>query len=745
MDTKLKNNKRNRAVIAAGVIFFVTFVNLLCFPVMNRRVNTTLDSMETETYTNDEFINSMYYAAYVLYMESNLHDKDYILYPHDLFLDEEKSFFSESGYTVNEISKDEVYFEIDSKYEEMEDCFSKYRYRIDYYATDGNNSEKNTDRLIEAVLESNKDSENGTSTLEELKEFYRYYFILEFNENGELSVSLADTDEVLIADMLIKAFQQAEHDYSMQKMLSGIDTSLVAKEIRNFKVVFGVPEADDLRLATTENYFYEYNIINDVAIGPYFISMMIMLLLAIFLTSRKVWDDISSYHRTGKWYTLELAVTGIICTFSFEGLYVDFVRNYAYKELGTFFSLFMQMNGLKWLTWFSCFFCTALLYAMGFVSFCAIRPAFSLGIKQYIREYSFFYQIFPWMKKHWKKFLYEIDHINFTSKSTKTIMKIVIVNAILVSVLTFMWVAGIVGVIIYSVLLFFILKHYYDKIAVDYSKVMEITNRMADGDLDTEIEADLGVFEPIKDELGKIRSGFKQAVEQEVKSQRMKTELITNVSHDLKTPLTAITTYVELLKKEDITEEERRSYIDTLSRKSLRLKVLIEDLFEVSKANSENVVLDLMDVDVVNLMKQVSIEHVDKLQASGIELRWNVPEEKMISQLDNQKTYRIFENLFVNIQKYAMPNSRVYIDVTKEEGKVWITMKNMSAVELNVRPEELTERFVRGDKSRNTEGSGLGLAIAKSFTEAQNGTFEIEVDGDLFKANLSFTLVSKEE
>ena len=212
---------------------------------------------------------------------------------------------------------------------------------------------------------------------------------------------------------------------------------------------------------------------------------------------------------------------------------------------------------------------------------------------------------------------------------------------------------------------------------------------------------------------------------------------------------------MELLKKEDITEEERRSYIETLDKKSQRLKILIEDLFEVSKATSNNIVLHPMEVDVVNLLKQVAVEHTERFAAMGLVLRWDVPEEKVIVVLDNQKTFRIFENLFViqikviitdifdfinlfvNIQKYAMPQSRVYVQVQEygmaPERFVEITIKNMSATELNFDPEEITERFVRGDTSRGTEGSGLGLAIARSFTEAQGGKLSIEVDGDLFK------------
>jgi signal transduction histidine kinase len=261
---------------------------------------------------------------------------------------------------------------------------------------------------------------------------------------------------------------------------------------------------------------------------------------------------------------------------------------------------------------------------------------------------------------------------------------------------------------------------------------------MAEGNLDVEIKEDIGLFEPLKEEFGKVQHGFKKAVEEEMKSQRMKTDLITNVSHDLKTPLTAIITYVNLLKDENITPEERASYIATLDMKSQRLKHLIEDLFEVSKASSNNITLNLIEVDIVGLIRQVLLELDDKLTQAEIELRLNLPEEKIILNLDSEKTYRIFENLIINITKYAMPHSRAYIMMDVTERKVTVTLKNISAMELNFHTEEITERFVRGDQSRNTEGSGLGLAIVKSFVELQGGTFEIMVDGDLFKAVITW-------
>ncbi len=242
---------------------------------------------------------------------------------------------------------------------------------------------------------------------------------------------------------------------------------------------------------------------------------------------------------------------------------------------------------------------------------------------------------------------------------------------------------------------------------------------------------------PIINELEQINENFTHAVNQEVISERMKTELISNVSHDLKTPLTSIINYVDLLKNEDLSKEAQREYIRILDQKSQRLKVLIEDLFEASKAASGNLELMTEKIDVVALIKQTLGELEEKISVSTLQFKVNMPEEKVICELDGRRTYRVFENLISNILKYSAPNSRVYIDCVVEE-EVSIIFKNMSAYEMNFSAEEITERFKRGDEARHTEGSGLGLAIAKNLTQLQGGRLEIVIDGDLFKVIVKF-------
>ena len=362
---------------------------------------------------------------------------------------------------------------------------------------------------------------------------------------------------------------------------------------------------------------------------------------------------------------------------------------------------------------------------------------FRKGVRRYFMENCLTVKVLGWIRGGVKKLYQYLSEFDIKDESNKIVLRIVAVNAVFVGIMCSLWIFGWGVLVLYSVLLFIGLQKYLNKVKKDYTAIQSAVQQMADGKLDVEIK-EAGMFDSLRGELLRVQDGFAHAVDQEVKSQNMKTELISNVSHDLKTPLTAIITYVELLKEESISEQQRKEYIETLSQKSLRLKQLIEDLFEVSKLNSNNAELQLMQVDLVSLVKQMEFEYVDALKEKSIELKSRLPEGKALLMLDSQKTYRVFENLFGNIVKYAMPSTRVYVNLEKKESDVVITIRNTSENFLDVDGDMLTERFVRGDVSRNTEGSGLGLAIVKSIVEKQGGTLQVIVDGDLFKTVIQF-------
>ena len=240
--------------------------------------------------------------------------------------------------------------------------------------------------------------------------------------------------------------------------------------------------------------------------------------------------------------------------------------------------------------------------------------------------------------------------------------------------------------------------------------------------------------------INNIGSGLETALKEQVKSERLKTDLITNVSHDLKTPLTSIINYVDLIKREHIQDPKIQGYLEVLDQKSQRLKTLTEDLVEASKASSGNLKLDIQDIDVVELVCQTNGEFEEKFATRHLELISTLPKTPVIIRADGRRLWRILENLYNNAYKYAMQNSRIYVDVVSRDGNAVFTIKNVSESPLNFSPDELTERFVRGDVARTTEGSGLGLSIAKSLTQLQGGTFTIYIDGDLFKAEAAFPL-----
>ena len=272
------------------------------------------------------------------------------------------------------------------------------------------------------------------------------------------------------------------------------------------------------------------------------------------------------------------------------------------------------------------------------------------------------------------------------------------------------------------------------------SYIMDGTQRIKNGDIHHKLQL-IGEdnFTTLADNINNIRDGLDKAIDSQLRSERMKSELITNVSHDLKTPLTSIINYVELIKKEEnISPEYLKDYINVLDSKSKRLKVLIEDLFEASKASSGNIELNMEKIDLIQLLRQSIGELEEKLSEANLDLKINVPEDKVYVRADGRRLYRVLENLLSNISKYSLPNTRVYIDITEVEGRVKLIMKNISSYELNFDPEEIMERFKRADDSRNTEGSGLGLAIARDLVKLQGGEFVIDIDGDLFKSIIEF-------
>ena len=275
--------------------------------------------------------------------------------------------------------------------------------------------------------------------------------------------------------------------------------------------------------------------------------------------------------------------------------------------------------------------------------------------------------------------------------------------------------------------------------AWSFGQLRKAARRMAEGKFQEKVPLDHlhGSFRQIAQDLNALGQGASLAVERQLRSERMKTELITNVSHDIKTPLTSIVNYVDLLQKPH-TPQEGEQYLEVLARQSQRLKKLTEDLVEMSKASSGNIPVNLAPVNVVELVNQALAEYEEKLKKAQLPVVFTARQSEILTMADGRLFWRVLDNLLGNCVKYAQPGTRVYVDVVKYEKKVMISMKNVSRAELNLPAEELMERFVRGDCARNTEGSGLGLNIAKTLMELQKGKLNLVIDGDLFKAVLLF-------
>lgn len=349
-----------------------------------------------------------------------------------------------------------------------------------------------------------------------------------------------------------------------------------------------------------------------------------------------------------------------------------------------------------------------------------------------------------WMFKKLKKIGGLVKHI---FKNLATVYKVVLVIAVFwVFTLIFMGLNAyendnlIIGFIAIAAIASIVIV----LAAIAFQRVKVGGEKIVNGDLENKIDTSY-MFGDIKDfaeSLNNINQGLQNAIDDKMRSERFKTELITNVSHDIKTPLTSIVNYVDLIKKENCDNQKINQYIEVLDRQSNRLKKLIEDLVEASKASTGNLSVELTKCNLSVLINQAVGEFSEKLEAKNLQVVQSIENQELYIMADGRRLWRVFDNLLNNICKYAMSGTRVYIDLICENNKAIITFRNISEQPINLSSEELTERFVRGDRSRNTEGSGLGLSIAKSLTELQNGYFEISTDGDLFKAKLTFNIIN---
>lgn len=280
---------------------------------------------------------------------------------------------------------------------------------------------------------------------------------------------------------------------------------------------------------------------------------------------------------------------------------------------------------------------------------------------------------------------------------------------------------------------------------VGRKRLSEGVMRISSGELDYKIPTGglSGEQLELAERINNIGDGLDAAVEGSIKNERLKTDLITNVSHDIKTPLTSIINYIDLLKRENIQDSKIQGYLKVLEAKAQRLKVLTEDVVEASKVSSGNVTLECMNLDLVEMVRQTSGEFSEKFENKGLKEVMNLPEEPAVIWADGRRMWRILENIYNNVAKYAMEGTRVYSDLSRTEEEVIFSLKNISEQPLNINADELTERFIRGDVSRSTEGSGLGLSIAKNLAALMGGKFDLYLDGDLFRVTITFPRVKK--
>lgn len=633
-----------------------------------------------------------------------------------------------------------------------DDFYSSYKefnyaiksYKLKYFDKNGNvvtdrgaiEAQKKKDDLKAKGLDPKDYLEDWMLDQPEIKSEYKTFYLTneyEKNEFDPLEIEMGNNDflitgsvidDSIVIDKVQKSKRLMDSDYnfidkSFKTALNDTFSKLNSNNnVKNLKFAYYTSLDDEVYKDIERDVFRDQV---QVQIGiSVLIAAILSLLLGIFMNMEKI-DGSESLRKVFKFPIELVIILFVIFVVSAAGISS---MNQIYSNLYIFYLLYLIGLVIVSLT----------------VNYLVIllKSIFNKNTENYLVKNSLIYRIFTGAISAFSN----IDEENKNIKDAKIKFTLVYFGICFVLFLLFLFLASIFystlegiifPMILFGIFIYIIILKNINEVA----RISRESSEIVKGNYKKNIEKKGGLYDGIVDNFNNIGENLDLAIEDAVKSERLKTELITNVSHDLKTPLTSIINYSDLLSKDDNTEDEVKEYSKIINEKSNKLKVLIEDLFEVSKATSNNIELDRQELDFNSLVQQSIGEWEDKIKENNIEIISNLPEDKVMLNIDGQKFSRVLDNLFSNISKYALENSRVYVDLIDEDG-VKLTIKNISKYPLNISAEELMERFTRGEKSRTTSGSGLGLSIASSFVRAHGASFDIDIDGDLFKVTIEF-------
>ena len=726
----MKNKNRLLKILLFSILIIASLVTYLSYGVKEKMTSTKLD-FDNNRSRITEILTS---KSILLDMKIQRRKGNYDLLHYYVKGDDIDKLNVYDDYSLKDVFNDYIY--------ELDDVNNHETKGIKYYVYD------KTDEKI-FFTNSKKNLKNAFETQDKkVLNDYQWYATIDYDENGNISLEGNQTSDWEGA-FYNTSFDQLFKNNYLDEGNSDIINQITINNPTNIKVLIAIPK----KLPTNcylEQLCSKQGSISDVLMIYVFIIIAVLVIFMLFVPVRKL-IDIEPFKTVVKvklffmffiyiiLIAMWLTVMTEVLRASWQGTFAWMLRERGMAGAGVALEPLINVGG-----WF-------VFYAMIMYFIFYIKSILVFG-KDFIKEHTLVCSAYHYFKDEIKS----LTRFDLKNQKGNIILKLGLISGICIEgILLFVYFfMGIIGNLYYispriyliftcfislicAIIIMLISKKLLSKVSNDYQVLLQSANHLAQGEFNDKINQDLGLFNSLKDELNCINDGFKDAVSKEVASQKMKTELISNVSHDLKTPLTSIISYIDLLKNEDLSKEQQDEYIDILDRNTKRLKTLIEDLFEVSKVNSGNIQLNPIDLDIHALLQQVLFEYQEQFEHHHLNLKNDYENKKIICHLDSEKTYRVLENLCQNICKYALEYTRVYLQIVETNQQVIVVFKNISAHEIS-NSDDLTERFVQGDTSRKSEGSGLGLAICKSFVEVQGGTFEVNVDGDLFKTTIIF-------